>query len=97
MLLFCDFVATNKVQSFLQAFRRDVKAIDNIAAIAIIKQDLFRDDPNIQLDFPYRNSLPYLSAYFERYTEIEVDLSALSAKRREKISFVAPEDPGVGA
>lgn len=93
----CDFVATNKVQSFLQAFRRDVESLENVAAIAITKQDLFRDDPNIQLNFPYRNSLPYLSAYFERHTEIEVDMSALSVKRGENISFVAPEAPGAGA
>lgn len=87
----CSYTATNRIQSFLQTFRSNVKDLENIASITVTRSDQYRDDSQAQSDIPFADSVPYLSAYFKKDTEIEINLCALSMTRSDTLCFIPPE------
>lgn len=93
----CGYTAPNRIQSFLQTFRSDIKDLENIASITVTRSDRFRDDSQAQSEFLFAGSVLYLSAYFQKDTKIEIDLSALSMKRIDTLYFVPPEKAGESA
>lgn len=93
----CSYTATNRIQSFLQTFRSNVKDLENIASITVTRIDRFRDDSRAQSELPFAGSVLYLSAYFQKDTKIEIDLSALSMERTDTLYFVPPKKAGEDA
>lgn len=90
----CSYTATNRIQSFLQTFRSNVKELENITSITVMRSDRFRDDLQAQSESPFAGSVLYPSAYFQKDTKIEIDLSALSMERTDTLYFVPPEKAG---
>lgn len=90
----CSYTATNRIQSFLQTFRSNVKELENIASITVMRSNWFRDDSQAQSESPFAGSVLYPSAYFQKDTKIEIDLSALSMERTDTLYFVPPEKAG---
>lgn len=90
----CSYTATNRIQSFLQTFRSNVKELENIASITVMRSNRFRDDSQAQSESPFAGSVLYPSAYFQKDTKIEIDLSALSMERTDTLYFVPPEKAG---
>ena len=84
----------DRLEQNLEELLSGMAALDDNTSITVMRSDRFRDDSQAQSESPFAGSVLYPSAYFQKDTKIEIDLSALSMERTDTLYFGPPEKAG---